>query len=476
MAVSDIFGLGRGRSNILSGTQQFSQIDTDRMVKRLRIREEARAQGERGLPSSDSESLDEIEQTIINEIEAEAQTQYGRYLDNQKTYADRAGGLGIQTLVLQIGAVSGNAVTDFANRTRNGANTLYVSRKEIIETEADLKRFRQKHKLERPARNIGSTKLNVGFLLLILFGEALANGYFLAKGSEFGLFGGVSVAMLIAGLNIMIGVVTGRLLAPLITHRNWTLKLVGFLSILLFMTVTITLNLFVAHYRDAMGGIDPEAASRTAIVTFKTATFGIADAESWLMCALGLSFAIGAAIDGWLMNDPYPGYGRRAKAHRDAVEEYTALKGDLLSELEDIKKEAEETMGNTVRDIQVRPGEFENIITKSQSLQSQMTHYFDHIDTSVNTLLRVYRTENLKYRKDIPPPKRFDQAWSYSRPPLQDDFVSPRQRDLNAAAIQEALSEFPRHQQALNESYLKAMAEYRKIDEMANQDFDNGKT
>ena len=477
MDISDILGLGRGRSNILSGTQQFSLIDTDSMVKRLRIREEACAQGRLGLPSPDSESLDAMEQTIVNEIEAEAQTQYGRYLENQRTYADRAGGLGTQTLILQIGAAASNAATAFASRTHSGSNSLYLMRKEVMETEADLTRFREKHQLEnRPARNIGSTRLKVGFLLLILLFEALANGYFLAKGSEFGLFGGIALAVLVAGLNILIGVAAGRLLAPFVTHRNWVLKFIGLLSILSFLVVAVTLNLFVAHYRDAMGGIDPTEAARTAIITFKTSTLGIADAESWLMFALGISFSIIAAMDGWIMNDPYPGYGRRAKAHRDAAEDYTREKEDLLGELEDIKKEAEKTMNDTVRDIQVRQGEYEHIITMSQSVQSQMAHHFDHIDTSVNTLLRIYRTENIKCRKDTPPPKRFDQSWSYNRPLLQEDFVSPRQRNQNADAVSDAMTEFPKHQQALNESYLKAMTEYRKIVEMTDQDFNNGKT
>ena len=54
--------------------------------------------------------------------------------------------------------------------------------------------------------------------------------------------------------------------------------------------------------------------------------FSIADAESWFLFALGIGFAVIAAIDAFAFDDPYPGYGKRVEIFKEATSTYTEVK------------------------------------------------------------------------------------------------------------------------------------------------------
>jgi hypothetical protein len=155
------------RTNVVASILQFPAIDTDGMIKKMRLNERAKEQGRANLPATDSQGFDGIEQAIVNEIENEGKTQFDEYLSNQKTYAERANDAGIQALLLQIGATAASASTDFERNTRSGTTELYAFRRDVIETGKELNRFRVRHKLDRPARDIGSRTYKIGLLIFL---------------------------------------------------------------------------------------------------------------------------------------------------------------------------------------------------------------------------------------------------------------------------------------------------------------------
>lgn len=53
------------RTNVVSSILEFKAIDTDGMIRSMRLRELARERGEKNLPSQDSEGFDSVEQSII---------------------------------------------------------------------------------------------------------------------------------------------------------------------------------------------------------------------------------------------------------------------------------------------------------------------------------------------------------------------------------------------------------------------------
>ena len=48
---------------------------------------------------------------------------------------------------------------------------------------------------------------------------------------------------------------------------------------------------------------------------------------------MGLFFCMVAAIDGFKMDDPYPGYGKISRKHEEIIREYTDEKANIVDDL-----------------------------------------------------------------------------------------------------------------------------------------------
>lgn len=462
MSLSDFFG--NPRTNVVSSILEFHAIDTDGMIKKMRLKERARENGEKDIPSSDSEGFDSVEQSIVNEIEAEAKIQFNTYLEHQKTYAERAGDATVGALVLQIGSTAADATTNLERNTHAGTGDLYARKRDVIESERELKRFRESNDLKRPPRNYGSRTYKIGLLIFILAIESLLNGFFLSKGSDFGLIGGVFQALIIASINVFIGAVVGRLVLPWLTHSNWNSRVLAAAGTAIYLLASAGFNLAVAHYRNAVAS-DPFEASSLAYHSLLANPLGIDDLQSWLLFLVGLLFSLVAAIDGYVMDDPYPGYGQRMRHNLEALEEYNALKDELLGDLEQIKKSAEDKIDELLRNIEARHGEFDYIFRKSQALKSSMLQHFTHLESAANTLLGYYRDENRRHRHSSAP-TRFNLRWKYTHPPLEGEVVADANRDqLNQERLT-VIEEAPKQRRALHNNFRKACDEYKRIDEL----------
>ncbi len=461
MGFKDLFQTPR--TNVVSSILQFPAIDTDGMIKKMRLNERAKEQGRANLPAAESQAFDAIEQSIANEIENEGKTQFDLYLSHQKTYAERANDTGIQALLLQIGATASSASTDFERNTRIGTTELYADRRAVIETEKELNRFRRRHGLDRPARDIGARTYKIGLLIFLLAIEAGLNGLFLQKGNVFGFVGGAFEALLIASLNIFFGVATGRFLLPSLTHRNWGVRIIAAFGAIVYVAAALAFNLAVAHYREAVA-IDPFDASVKAYHTLLSTPLAIEDLQSWSLSLIGFIFSLIAAYDGLRMDDPYPGYGHRMRQNLSALDDYASLKDDLLGQLEEIKQSAEKTINDIVQKIETRQNEFGYTVRKSQALKAEMSQHFSHLETAGNTLLRHYRDENRKHRS-APAPARFDAPWTYQHPVLEDPMAGSPQGDPEEA-LKKAFQDVPRERDRLHAAYRDALAEYARVDEL----------
>ena len=452
----------KSRMNVVASILEFQAIDTEGMIKKMRLKELAREQGVRNLPSSDSEVFDAVEQNIVNEIENEAKANFNAYLDHQKTYAERAGDTGIQSLLLRIGTTAGDAITDFERKTHIGTSDLYSRKRDVIESARELEKFRNRHGLERPPRDYGARTFKIGVLILILAVESLLNGVFLSKGSESGLVGGVFQALLIASINVFVGVAVGRLVFPWLVYRNLGVRFVAGAGAAIYLMANAGFNLAIAHYRNAVAG-DPFEASSVAYRSLLANPLGINDLQSWGLFIVGFLFSLIAAYDGFRMNDPYPGYGQRMKQNLEALDEYNALKDELLDDLHKIKKDAEEEMNDLVRSIQSRQSEHDFIVRKSQALKQSMLQHFTHLESAGNTLLSYYRDEDRLHRQTPVPPRFNNARWTFEYPSVEMTVVvDTNQREL----LQRALKEVPRQREELHNGFRKAYAEYKRIDDL----------
>lgn len=465
--MSILKALGLAPHNAEPSILLFQNIDVGAVARRLRINERAMEQANAGLPASDSTGLDAVELEIVNEIGHELKTQHDDYLENQKAYLDRINDLEIQSVAQRVSGIAENAITDFKTALQTGVNELYPRRRELQDTERDLARFRKEHGLSRPPTRYGPKTMKIGLLLILLAIEAVLNGSFLAKGNILGLAGGVLEALFIAGMNVVVGVLFGRMILPYLVHRNWGAKLFALLGLLIFIAFLLGFNLGVAHYRSAVVN-DPFEASLHAYRSLMADPVGLADLQGWALFLVGALFSVIAAIDGWLMDDSYPGYGAKMRHNKQTIEAYTAMKSELLQMLKDRKKQAETDLDEMAKNLQAHYRTLVSLVQRGITLTAKMRQHVRHLEDVGNALLAQYRDAN-RMNRNTPPPKRFDISWQLPEP----EYAQPLDQIVDTSkfegSVEHALENMGGLRSNLHAAYLDGMAEYRRIDDLVDE-------
>ena len=112
-------------------------------------------------------------------------------------------------------------------------------REQFIALREGLRDFRLKHRLKKVAQTLARRWTTFGLLSILIAVELVLNGFFFAKGSEFGLLGGIGIAVGISIVNVIFSFMLGLWPARWINHRNWIIKILA-----LFTTIAGVGELF----------------------------------------------------------------------------------------------------------------------------------------------------------------------------------------------------------------------------------------
>lgn len=460
----------------VGGTARFLPIDLDQIKAEQNLAGRGRTRGSEEQPPADADTLDAVEQEIASFIETELKSSTESYATSLHTLSHRVSGLDLRGQAVEIRMGAETAITDFRRRVHEGVDFLHNERRHIAEAESELERFRQDNRLSRPARYPLSRTLHLGVILLILVVETALNGVLFARGSATGILGGAVVALLVALINILAGAAIGRFAVPRLQHRRWLWRGLGLVVILFIVPAIVGFNIAVAHYRDALGGTIPEAAPALALASLKADFMAVKDVESWFLVILGAAFATIAAIDTYLLDDPYPGYGALWRRVHAAVDSYAAEKAALIAELTDVRDSTIEEMQAIRRRVSSLKGEFTAMMGTRDHLAAAFKAHQEHLESAANDLLRAYRDANTAARRS-PKPRHFAQRWALPQAahPSIDPFhgLTPAIFDDESAA---ALAALEAGAAAINAAYLSALERYQSIEQMTAKDFKDGKT
>jgi hypothetical protein len=83
-------------------------IDTDEIARRLNIDAEAAARGSRDQPSSDLQSLDAVEQKIVQTLESEWTYHGADLINNLRAYGSRLIAVSVQTELVRLDLLAQN--------------------------------------------------------------------------------------------------------------------------------------------------------------------------------------------------------------------------------------------------------------------------------------------------------------------------------------------------------------------------------
>jgi len=285
------------------------------------------------------------------------------------------------------------------------------------------------------------------------------------------LLGGFIEALVIASVNVGLGAVAGYAALRQCWHRALWRKLLGFLGVLVYLAIILAFNVAVAHYRDTLSAGDWNTATVTALRTLRTDPLGVTDIKSWLLFLVGFFFSLVALIDGFRMDDPYPGYGPRARRLAKAQRTYSRIKADCLQELAAIKDEAVEAMVALKRELAKAQGEFRDILEGRQRLLEIYKAHLQGLQGAGNNLLAYYRNANRGVRTE-PTPKRFDEQWQMQMPafPVFGE-LDLRKMETSVKRANEVLEG---EISTVHSEYGKAIRAFERIEELSEEELVRG--
>src|SRR5215831_5816776 len=421
-------GLKREQHDYRPSLEVFPALNIDKIAGDMALATTGAERGAREEPASDSIAFDDVENRIIERVEAEKNAAHGLLLDELRTYKERLTSLDFEGRFGTIRQAAPAAVSEFRSEAAQGRDELHRLRRHLRDLEVERDEFQRRNKLKRTAR--------------------------WASGGNLTLKVGVSFLIAAAGVREL-------------NHRNLLRKLFGFLSLLCYLALAIGLNLALAHYREVSGSLVSDA-GREVLMRLEAAPLAIADVKSWLFFGLGILCSLIAFVDAFLIFDPYPGYGSLEKRRTDAHEAYIRQKSDLITKLLEIRDEAIEILEDANRDLSIRRGEHDAILEGRARLARLFAAHQSHLDRAANALLAVYHEANKRQRK-TPPPPRFSARFSLDKFPIDEGWLETSARDDLRRSIADSQAVLVGQVQAIHAEFERAFASYREIDELVEE-------
>lgn len=353
----------------------------------------------------------------MSEVGDEAVATYKQRFDD---YLNGLHGLGLQTAVTSIEGASRQGCAEIDAMVVGAERDVAQLTAALVRAEDDLARFRETNERDMEPnypKGAGAWVLRIGIIMFLLLVESFLNAVFLGEGSEYGLAGGWLEAIAITAINVAAGVIAGFWPFRMANHVASTTRYLGrVLAGGWVIVFALGFNLFAGHYRDALA-VGADDAGGIALRTFFAQPFGLATAPSWMLLVIGVFCAMVAALDGYRLSDPYPGYAAKAaraeqaRADRDAeldhlVERVTSRYADALDEMKEVE-------GRIARNV-VHSEQHKLSIS---SLHDSFVHHLRYLETCAVGLLAIYRDANRAARPKGTVPRSFRRKPTLSVPP-----------------------------------------------------------
>ncbi|TBB57032.1 hypothetical protein ELH42_37800 [Rhizobium ruizarguesonis] len=398
-----------------ASTEIFPALDTEKLAQTLEVREKGAENGAASRPAASAQSLDEIEQRIAGRVEQEKAASYQILEDQFQTFEGRLRNLDFEGQFGLIRQANASSLSDFKAEIASGVDELHGLRRDLKIAEDEMTSFKRDHRLDRAAKvpSAGATSVKVALLVVLVLIEVVMNGNFLAKGSEQGIVGGITEAIVFAVLNIGAAILFAFFCVRNLVHRSWLLKLGGLVGLVLYVAVALAVNLALAHYREVSATI-LEGAGTEVIRRIRENPWGLVELNSWMLLAIGLFFSILAFIDGCVLTDPYPGFAGVQKRLDAARDHYIGGKQDLIDNLREIRDEHNEKIEDIVRDLSSRRQESSAIIAHRTRTIGLFAEYQSQLERTANALLTIYRDANRTARTE-PEPQYFATPYKLER-------------------------------------------------------------
>lgn len=283
-----------------------------------------------------------------------------------------------------------------------------------------LRWFQQKHGLHyRAAAYPESPVYHFATVAALAVVEWISLSTFYAEGSDFGLLGGVVIAMALSLVNVSLAVLAGGLLRY-VNHQSARRRRLALTAAACLYASFAMVTLAAAHYRVATndiaqmqpapspsagqamppfaGDADQWKAARLAWQRFAHNPVGFEDVFSWILVVLAVIFGIFASYKGYRLDDPYPGYGELDRELKRRRASYEAAKADYCAEIDRVFEKTLQEQAHLLADVKSNIEYYQQLASRTDEQRRTFIREAAEIQDACNVVLKGYRQTNLRVR------------------------------------------------------------------------------
>lgn len=353
-----------------------------------------------------------------------------------------------------------------------------------------LRLFQQQHGLyNRDATYPDSLIKHFAIVAAIAVIEWISLSSFYAEGSDFGLVGGVLIAMALSIANVSLAILAGDVLRYLnhksLTRKRLALAAVGFLTVCFFI---ITLG--AAHYRTATNEIaqiqqaaiqqppgtatakmamiptdsDQWRAAKEAWQRFMKNPVGFEDVFSVVLIILALIFGIFAAYKGYLRDDAYPDYGQYDRDFKKMRAMYEAKKQDYSRAVDQFFERTLQEQRQLQTQARANIDYYQQLASRTIDEVRAFSREADEIQDACNIVVARYRQKNTEVATEPRPDYFKERTTLDGRLMVPPTGLSPEEEELRKR-YENAMREFSEIAQS-NDKRVQNLrtAEIRRLD------------
>jgi uncharacterized membrane protein YedE/YeeE len=306
-----------------------------------------------------------------------------------------------------------------------------------------LRWFQHKHGLHHRAAAYPESQLyHFAIVAALALVEWVSLSTFYAEGSDFGLLGGVLIAMTLSIVNLSLAILSGSLLRY-VNHQSARRRWLALGAVAFLTACFLLVTLGAAHYRVATNDIaqsqpsisaptanqmpprfavdvDQWRAAKLAWQRLAANPLGFEDVFSWILVVLALMFGIFAAYKGYRFDDPYPGYGEldRELKMRRAV--YEAAKAEYCRLVDQVFDRTLQEQAHLLSEVKSNIEYYQQLLSNTDEQRRTFAREAAELQDACNVVVKGYRQANVRARTS-PAPTYFNQSVSFEgylvRPP-----------------------------------------------------------
>ena len=396
-------------------TYDFENVKVKQIEDKINLKETATNDGKNNLPRSSSETFSNCENEAIITADEFRNNQVSKAVDYLNS---------IKGKVIDSTAKLGQKnfyIDEFKNRieqTLTAAEGKLSNLKSAYTTQNnEVRNFKLENKLNREPKSLTTFNILIamGVIAVLFYIELQVNANLLAPAMASGLKEGLAIAAAVAGLNVFVSFAVGFYALKNFHHVQRIRRNISKFGLTIYLMFIIYLNWSLGAYRaihEATGenlidAIMGKSSVTTDAVVGNPAFPWSVDLTftSLILVFVGIGFALASLIDGYLFNDPYPGYGSVGKDRNENQKEINRMREHLSSEITGLfKNEIRKTSEN--RDLIINTTLRKEWVPNIASLENTFEGYrrfANELSFALDHTIGEYRSFNSMFRTDSEP-------------------------------------------------------------------------